>query len=79
MVLFQFNEKKSLTHKDACLVTIFIVLAHAIIEDTVVFVVIGASFWWIFLTRIILAFLVMKLLSIGNVYKKFLWIGLAKN
>ncbi len=76
-ILFQFNEKKTLTHKDACLVTVFMILAHAIIEDTLVFVVLGASFWWIFLTRIILAFIVMKLLSIKNTYKKFLWIGLA--
>ncbi len=78
-ILFQFNENKSLTHKDACLVTVFMVLAHAIIEDTLVFVVLGANFWWIFITRILLAFIVMKLLSIKNLYKKFLWIGLAKN
>ncbi len=78
-ILFQFNENKSLTHKDACLVTVFMVLAHAIIEDTLVFVVLGANFWWIFITRISLAFIVMKLLSIKNLYKKFLWIGLAKN
>jgi hypothetical protein len=55
------------------------VLAHAIFEDTLVFVVLGANFWWIFVIRVALAFIVMKLLSIGNTYKKFLWIGLAKN
>lgn len=78
-ILFQFNQNKLLTHKDACLVTVFMVLAHAIIEDTLVFVVIGANFWWIFITRILLAFIVMKLLSINNLYKKFLWLGLTKS
>ena len=78
-ILFQFAEKKSLTKKDASLVTVFIVLAHAIFEDTLVFVVLGANFWWIFLIRIFLAFTVMKLLSIKDFYKKFLWIGLAKD
>jgi hypothetical protein len=78
-ILFQFAEKKSLTPKDASLVTVFMVLAHAIFEDTLVFVVLGANFWWIFVIRVALAFIVMKLLSIGNTYKKFLWIGLAKN
>ena len=77
-ILFQFAEKNTLSHKDASLVTVFMVLAHAIVEDSFIFMVVGANFWWIFLTRIILAFVVMKLLSIKNTYRKFLWIGLAK-
>jgi len=77
-ILFQFSEKKTLTHKDACLVTVFMVLAHAIIEDTLVFVFLGANFWLIFITRTLLAFIVMKIMSINNLYKKLLWIGLNK-
>jgi spore maturation protein SpmB len=78
-ILFQFAEKNTLTHKDVCLVTVFMVLAHAIVEDTIIFMVLGANFWWLFTTRIVLGFTIMKLLSIKNLYKKFLWIGLTKN
>lgn len=77
-ILFQFAERKTLNSKDASLVTVFMVLAHAILEDTLVFVVLGANFWWIFIIRVSLAFTVMKALSIKNTYKKFLWIGLYK-
>ena len=77
-ILFQFAEKKALTKKDASLVTVFMVLAHAIIEDSLLFAVFGANFWWLFTIRVVLAFTVMKLLSIKNLYKKFLWIGLTK-
>jgi hypothetical protein len=77
-MLFNFAEKKNLTHKDVCLVTIFLCLAHAIIEDTMIFVVVGGNFWWIILTRIFMSFFVVKILSLNNFYKKFLWIGLPK-
>ncbi|MFC1752562.1 nucleoside recognition domain-containing protein [Thermoproteota archaeon] len=77
-ILFQFAEKNILSHKDACLTTIFLCLAHAIIEDTVLFVVVGGNFWWIILIRVTTAFLVVRLLSINDLYKKFLWIGLPK-
>ena len=76
-ILFQFAEKNTLSHKDASLVTVFMVLAHAIVEDSFIFMVVGANFWWIFLTRIILAFVVMKLLSIKKHLSKIFmdWFG----
>jgi hypothetical protein len=77
-LLYQFNEKKQLNHKDACLITVFLCLAHAIIEDTLLFVVIGGSLWWILLPRVIMAVLVVRILATGNLYKYFLWIGLPK-
>lgn len=77
-ILFQFAKKHSLSHKDACLTTIFLCLAHAIIEDTMVFVVVGGHFWWIILIRVFMAFIVVRILSIKNLYKKFLWVGLPK-
>jgi hypothetical protein len=77
-LFFQFKEKHGLSHKDACLITVFICLAHAMIEDTLVFAVLGGSATWIFVTRMIIAVLVVRLLATGNIYKKCLWIGLPK-
>lgn len=77
-MLYQFVEKKQLNHKDACLVTVFLCLAHAIIEDTMLFVVVGGNFWWILLTRVIMAVVVVRLLAMNDLYKRLLWIGLPK-
>jgi spore maturation protein SpmB len=77
-LFYQFKEKQGLSHKDACLITVFICLAHAMIEDTVLFAVVGGSLTWIFVTRMIIAVLVVRLLATGNIYKRFLWIGLPK-
>jgi len=75
-ILYRYMGRKELSHKDVCLTTVFIVLAHAIIEDTMLFVVVGGNFWWIILTRIFVAFIVVRTLSLNDLYKKFLWIGL---
>jgi hypothetical protein len=44
-----------------------------------ILVVVGGNFWWIILTRIFMSFLIVRILSINDFYKKFLWIGLPKN
>ncbi len=77
-ILFQFIENRRLDHKDACLVTIFLCLAHAIVEDTMIFVIVGGNFWWIILTRVAMAFLAVRLLSTRDLYKNLLWVGLQK-
>jgi len=77
-MLYQFVENRQLNHKDACLVTVFLCLAHAIIEDTMLFVVVGGNFWWILLTRVIMAIAVVRLLAVDNLYRRMLWIGLPK-
>ncbi|MBI4645056.1 MAG: hypothetical protein HY738_00300 [Bacteroidia bacterium] len=77
-ILLNFSEKKALKHKDICLVTLFLCIAHAIVEDTMIFVVIGGNPWWIAIPRIILAFAFVKILAINHNYKKFLWVGLRK-
>lgn len=77
-LLYQFNEKQQLSHKDACLITVFLCLAHAVIEDTMLFVVIGGNIWWILITRIVMAVFVVRILATGNLYRHFLWIGLPK-
>lgn len=47
----EFNLSKEDLHK----VMIFLVICHAIIEDTLVFVVVDANLWLIFITRILMA------------------------
>ena len=77
-ILYQYMERGELSHKDVCLTTVFIVLAHAIIEDTMLFVVLGGNFGWIILTRVFIASMIVRILSLNNLYKKFLWIGLPR-
>lgn len=75
-LLFQFGEKRPLSHKDSCLITVFLCLAHAVIEDTMLFVVVGGDAAWIFLTRVLMAVLVVRILATADLYRHFLWIGL---
>jgi len=77
-ILFKMNEDHKLSHKDICLLTISMCLVHALIEDTIFYVVVGANAWWIVGTRLIAWIVILKLMSIGDVYKKFIWIGLPK-
>jgi hypothetical protein len=78
-MLYQFNEKQRFSHKDACLIAVFLSLAHAIIEDTVLFALIGGNIWWILLTRVFMAVLIVRILATSNCYRHFLWIGLPKD
>jgi len=77
-ILFQFVQDRQLSHKDACLITIFLCLAHAIIEDTVIFAIVGGNFWWVISTRVIMAVLTVRILSVRDLYRKLLWVGLPK-
>jgi hypothetical protein len=43
-----------------------------------IFVIVGGNFWWVILPRVIMAFLVVRLLSIRDMCKNLLWIGLQK-
>jgi hypothetical protein len=78
-ILFQLAEKNKLAHKDLCLTTIFLILAHAIIEDTMLFVMVGGNLWWIVGTRVMMAFIITRVLSINGLYEIFSWIGLPKS
>lgn len=68
-IMFQFMQNGVVKYKDAALITIFLVLAHAIIEDSLIFAIVGGNFWIIFLTRVLIAFTILKLLSLGTIYK----------
>ena len=77
-VLFQMAKKNVLKHKDKCLITLFLVLAHAVIEDSMLFVVVGGNIFWIIGVRIVMALIIVRTLATKDLYKKFLWIGLPK-
>lgn len=75
-VLYAFKEKKTLKTRDFTIICTFLSLCHSIIEDTLLFTVIGASFIWIFGFRMILAIVVIKaMLIIGKLIPKLDFFG----
>lgn len=48
-------EQGRLTRYEANLVNHHLGVSHSLLEDTMLFVAMGISFWWLFLTRLILA------------------------
>ena len=48
-------EQGRLTRYEANLVNHHLGVSHSLLEDTMLFVAMGISFWWIFLTRLVLA------------------------
>lgn len=48
-------EQGRLTRDEANLVNHHLGVSHSLLEDTMLFVAMGISFWWIFLTRLVLA------------------------
>ncbi|CDF58372.1 nucleoside recognition domain-containing protein [Thermobrachium celere] len=57
-------EEGNISKKDMYLVIVFLGACHAIVEDTLVFVQIGANGWVIFFVRLISAFILTYILSI---------------
>ncbi|MBW6458570.1 MAG: hypothetical protein K0B52_05335, partial [FCB group bacterium] len=77
-ILFRLNKDRRLNHKDVCLLTVSMCLVHAVIEDTMIFVLVGANIWWLLGVRIILMILILSIISRGKIYKKLTWLGLPK-
>lgn len=50
-------EQGRLTRDEANLVNHHLGVSHSLLEDTMLFVAMGISFWWLFLTRLLLAML----------------------
>ena len=77
-ILFKMNKDHKLTHKDICLLTIAMCLVHALVEDTMFYVLVGANLWWIVTVRMVLLIAILAVISRGDLYKKLSWIGLPK-
>lgn len=56
-ILISEYEKNTLTKKEILYIGTFLMICHAIIEDTLLFVIFGANFWVIVLLRVIFAFI----------------------
>jgi len=63
-VLYRYQQKKILKTRDFNIICTILCLWHSVIEDTILFTVIGASFVWVFGIRIIIALIVVKFLLI---------------
>ena len=63
-VIIAFAREGSLTKRDLMLVLVFLGICHSIIEDTVVFVALGANWWVLISARFLLAALVAFLVSL---------------
>jgi hypothetical protein len=62
-VIIAFARDGSLTKRDLMLVLVFLGICHSIIEDTVVFVALGAYWWVLISARFLLAALVAFIAS----------------
>ncbi|WP_024953777.1 nucleoside recognition domain-containing protein [Sulfurospirillum arcachonense] len=56
-ILISEYEKNTLSKKEILYIGIFLMICHAIIEDTLLFVIFGANIWVIVLLRVIFAFI----------------------
>jgi len=77
-ILFRLNKDRRLNHKDVCLLTVSMCLVHAVIEDTMIFVLVGANLWWLLGVRVLLMIIILSIISRGKIYKKLTWLGLPK-
>jgi hypothetical protein len=50
--MFDAAENDNFHGRQAFLVSVFLGLAHALIEDTLLFVALGASLFWVFVPRV---------------------------
>ena len=57
-IIIQSDREGLVTKKDLFTVLLFLVICHSLIEDTMLFVAVGASFWILTITRLVMAFAV---------------------
>ncbi|BEP28315.1 nucleoside recognition domain-containing protein [Helicovermis profundi] len=62
-VLIQSASEGDLTEKDQILLVTFLIMCHAVFEDTLLFVAIGAKGMMILIPRIIIAFILVLIVS----------------
>lgn len=62
-VLVQVGQEEKLTPHELWLVVAFLSICHAIFEDTAIFALLGAKWWVMVGTRLVLAFLLLAALA----------------
>ena len=75
-VIVQSAKEGNLTHRDMVLLSVFLASCHAVFEDVVIFVAIGANGWLILASRILagvlVTYAVSKRLDRSNAYDEIL-------
>lgn len=69
-ILIDQSEKGKITAKEADILNHHIAISHSLLEDTILFVAIGVSIFWITIPRLILAFIVVWVYRAFNDRKK---------
>ena len=64
-VIIKISKEKALKSSDLWFLGLFLATCHAVVEDTLVFVVVGGMGRWIIVPRILLACLLILILLIG--------------
>jgi len=77
-IMYNLIKDGKLSHKDMSLVSLWINIAHAIIEDCYIFAIIGGNFFYIAFARVIIAFIIIRLISFNNFYLKLQFLGVPK-
>ncbi len=62
-VLIKTSDEGSINHKSLIIISVFLAACHAIVEDTLLFVAIGAKGAVIVLTRVLVAFIATIIIS----------------
>jgi len=62
-VIIQSTKEGNVPERDLFLMTVFLATCHAIFEDTLIFVAIGANGWLLLGSRVVLAFALTYILS----------------
>lgn len=57
-VIIESTEENNLNKKDLYTLMIFLIACHAVIEDTLLFVAVGASLWFLLSVRLIVAIII---------------------
>lgn len=62
-VILQSSKDGNLNQRDLTIITVFLIICHAVFEDTLLFVAVGANGWFLIIFRVILAFIVTYIVS----------------
>jgi len=57
-IIIQADRDGEVSKRDLFTVLLFLVICHSLIEDTLLFVAVGADFWFLTVTRLLLAFVI---------------------
>ncbi|AKL94314.1 nucleoside recognition domain-containing protein [Clostridium aceticum] len=62
-VIIQTSKEGNVSKRDLLLITVFLASCHAVFEDTLIFVAVGANGWLLLGTRLLAAFILTFILS----------------